>query len=455
MKSELRMPTLVGILLLFFSLGVTVFLFKNIRSLLGRANPAAIPSEIKITNLTDNGFTVSWITSAEVNGSVNFGEDESLGNIALDDRDQVSSETTASSTHHVTLRYLKPQTDYYFKIISASDTFDNNGRPYVVTTAPVIEGSSQLLNPAHGTVQKSDQTPADGAIVYLSLPNSTLLSTIVRSSGNWLITLSTARTADLVNFITTQGNEKMEIFVQAGKEGTAQVLTTFLDSSPVPQITLGKTYNFASKADLTSSPTPTPFGLLTPTPTPAPTVSPTSTPASSPTATPSSTPLTQAAPSLEKPESDDAIPSDRPVFSGTGVPGQIIAIKIESTASITATTKVNANGNWSWTPPSGLSPGNHTVTITTVDSAGKTVKFVRDFLVLASGTSVVEAATPSATPRVSASPSPTPTPFLSPSPTPVATPPTSGNLTPTLVTFLLGLVFICLGVGKLILLDKP
>jgi hypothetical protein len=120
------------------------------------------------------------------------------------------------------------------------------------------------------------------------------------------------------------------------------------------------------------------------------------------------------------------------------VPGSIISIKIESDNPITTTATVDQNGNWTWTPPAGLSPGNHQATITAADANGKTRTFIRDFTVLASGTQVTEAATPSATIQ----------------PTPKATAPASGNLTPTIFIFLSGLSLISLGLGRLLLMEN-
>ena len=434
MKVERRIPTILGILIITISLGATVFLFKNIRTYLGQATPDAIPSEVKITNISESGFTVSWVTAASVTGTISFGENSSLGNIATDDRDQISGKTGEYTTHHVTLQYLKPGGKYYFKIISGLQTFDNNGELYAITTALEIGASSSQALPVYGTVAKIDGSPAAGAIVYLNLGQATSLSTLVRSSGSWLVALNNARTTDLSEFVKLKENEKIEIFVQAGLEGTAQAKVTVGKASPVSQITLGKNYDFSQEVA----------------PTPGPTVAPTATPGVKfelpQVATPS--------PSLTSPATEAAIPSDRPAFSGTGIPGKTVTIKIESPTPITGTATVDQNGNWTWTPPSALPPGNHTITVTTTDSAENPIQFIRNFTVFASGTQVNEPATPSAT----ATPSPTPKPSPTIKPSPTATPstaPASGNLTPTFLILLLGLALLTLGVGRLFLLDKP
>lgn len=431
MTAEHRFPTILGLLVIVVSLVTVVFLFKNIRSLVSQATPDATPTEVKITNISESSFTVSWITAGHVSGTINFSEDSSLGNVATDDRDQISGTTGQYQTHHLTLRYLKPASQYYFKIISGGTTFDNNGEPYIVTTAPQISTTPGQISPAYGMVTKTDGSPASGAIVYLNLDRASPLSTLVKSSGSWLITINNARTTDLADYIKITGSEKLTIFVQAGGEDTAQATTTVANDSPVPQITLGKNLDLNQMA--LASPTASPGAGFKP-------------------------PAASFAPSLTSPASGSAVPSDRPVFGGTGIPGKTVVIKIQSAQSITGTTSVDQNGNWTWTPPSGLSPGEHTVTITTTDNAGNPVNFSRKFIVLASGTQVTEPATPSATPKTSPSPSPTskPSPTLKPTPTPLtSTAPASGNPTPTMIVLIIGLSLVTLGLGQFLFrIDK-
>lgn len=429
MKIEAKIPTILGIIIIVISLGATVLLFNNMRDFLGRASPDANPTEIKITNLSDSSFTVSWTTAGNVSGTINFGSEPSMGNVATDDRDQISGKTGQYLTHHLTLRYLKPQSKYYFKIISGGTSFDNKGEPYIVTTAPQMGTSVSGAPPIYGTIAKSDGSPAAGAIVYLTLPGGIPLSTLVKSSGNWLIALNNARTADLSGFIKLTGTEKIDIFVQAGSEGTARAVARVISDSPISQIVLGKRYDFSQETASLSATAEPSLGFKAPA-----------------TATPS--------PSLTSPASDSALPSDRPIFAGRGIPGKAVTIKVESPAPVTGTTSVDQNGNWTWTPPSGLSPGSHTVTVATTDSAGNPLQFTRNFTVLASGTQVTESATPSAT--ATSRPSPTARPTIKPSVTATAsTAPASGNVNPTILITLLGITLVVLGTGRFLLLDRP
>ncbi|MFH0863564.1 MAG: Ig-like domain-containing protein [Candidatus Gottesmanbacteria bacterium] len=457
-----RLPTLLGLFIIVVSLVSLVFLFKNARNLLSIATVDNEPAEVKITNISDNSFTISWVTLSKTSGTVNYGEDLSLGNILADDRDQVAGQTTPYFTHHSTLRYLKPSTKYYFKIISGSGTYDNDGEPYIVTTAPSVAASNQVF-PVYGTIVNSDGSPAVDAIVYLDIGQSPPLSTLVKSSGSWLITLNNARTADLTQLAQIKESDKINIFVQAGTE-TAQATAIINHDSPIPQITLGKNYNFSQTAIVTPSPKASPIVIASASPSASPKTL-TASPSASPISAGFQLPAISFKPSIISPASGSSVPSDRPVVRGTGIPGKIVTIKIESDNPITGTATVDQNGNWKWTPPEGLSPGNHTATVNTVDANGKPITLTYKFIVLESGTSVIESATTSGSLKVSPSPSPTPkaspTPKVSPTPKtttkPTATTSASvraGNIMWTTVLSLLGLIFISLGLGQFLWIPK-
>lgn len=404
MKSEGKIPTILGLVIITVSLVATVFLFKNIQGFLSRAAPDLIPAGVKITNLSSVGFTVSWMTETKTSGSVAFGE-EKAEKTAFDDRDQTSSETGEFQTHSVSIRYLKPETKYLFTIISGGKSFDNNGETYQVSTLAQTQGLDSSAQPAYGSVLKNDGAPAVDALVYLNLANGFSYSSLVKATGNWLITFT--------GNAPSVPDEKIDLLV-ADPGGTSRVITTADKLSPVPPITLGKTY------DLRNAPETGGFNAP---------------------------PATQPSPNLITPASGAAIPADRPVFSGTGVPGQTVTIEVNSPTPVSANVVVDSFGNWSWTPPSGLSTGEHTVKVQTTDKDGKLLEFVKTFLVLASGSSVVEAATPSATATPSVQPKPTIKPEATATP---STAPASGNLTPTFFLLLLSMILIVLGTGKLV-----
>ena len=139
----------------------------------------------------------------------------------------------------------------------------------------------------------------------------------------------------------------------------------------------------------------------------------------------------------------------RPLIRGTALPNQKVKIKIESEVIIDEVI-ADSNGLWSYRPPNSIPPGQHKITIETIDSFGVSKILTQNFTVFASGSQVAEAATPSATPTSTPIPTtppkttiiptstPTPTVILSitipPTQIPIVTPAPPGNTSSLVLT---------------------
>jgi len=434
-----KLPTILGIIILIIGLAAGVFLVTQGQEIFLRASPEITPNQIKVTNITDNSLTLSWTTQKETSGFIKYGESPSLEKTLADDRDQLSGETGAFTTHYVTLVNLKPSTTYYYKIGSEGKVFPTQGQPYESQSAMVAQGLLPPSDVASGIVSKPDGTPAEGAIVYLSMANTSPLSVQVKSSGSWLIPLNTARTTDL-NLFTEYDKEAqvIDVFVEAGSLGHSSAVTTTKNDNPVPPITLGETYDFRQYTEPSAITPPAEITL-----TPALTATPSGFSPGELLPTPTATPTGEL--SIINPEQGEDLNALKPEFTGTGPPGKLVEIVVESPSSYTGTIKVNGDGSWDWSPPADLEPGTHTIKIT---YGGQTVS--RTFTVLAAGESDLPAYT--ATPSATISPSPTPT--LKPTPTPLprtqmpsteAGVPDSGFVTPTFFFFIIGTSLVTAG----------
>ena len=450
MKKIKTLPTILGLLLLLGAIAGGVVMIKNGSNFFLKASPTLTPTQIKVTNITDTSFTVSWLTEEATSGFVKYGTEASLGFTATDDRDQLSGKTDNFTTHHVTLKNLKASTAYLFKIGSGNKTFDSNGQPYQVTTAKTAK-TPPANDVAYGTVVNQNNQPVEGAIVYLSLANASPASTLTKASGSWVIPLNLIRSADLSDWAVYDKEASIEeIFIQAGAPGTATVVATTKNDSPMPKITLGQNFDFRKIAEVTpeeekiqmenQATESSKFALE-------------ATPAASPT------PTATASKELKiiNPDQNEKLSTQRPEILGTAPAGETLTITVQSPATYSGTVKVDSKGNWQWSPPANLEPGEHTVTASYVDKNGKKQTVSHTFLVLAAGTSELPSLT--ATPSGSATPSPMPTASPSPTPTPTATTsgrvsmpsteggvPSSGYLTPTFLVFIMGcsLIFLSL-----------
>jgi len=447
MKKIKRLPTILGLLLVLGAIAGGVVMIKNGPDFFLKASPTLTPSQIKVTNITDNSFTVSWLTEDKTSGFVKYGTEQNLSFTGADDRDQLSGKTDTFNTHHITLKNLKPTTAYFFKIGSGGKIFDSNGQPYQITTAKTAK-TSPANDVAYGTVVNQSGQAVEGAIVYLSLANASPASTLTKASGSWVIPLNLIRSADLADWASYDKEASIEeIFIQAGALGTATVVATTKNDSPMPKITLGQNFDFRKIAEITpeeekiqmekQATESSKFALE-------------ATPAAS------STPTATADKELKiiNPGQNEKLNTQKPEILGTAPAGETLTITIQSTATYSGTVKVDSQGNWKWSPPANLEPGEHTITASYLDKNGQEQTVSHTFLVLASGTSELPSLT--ATPSGEATPSPTPT--ASPSPTPTATDagrvsmpsteggvPSSGYLTPTFLVFIIGCSLIFLG----------
>jgi len=447
MKKIKRLPTILGLLLVLGAIAGGVVMIKNGPDFFLKASPTLTPSQIKVTNITDNSFTVSWLTEDKTSGFVKYGTEQNLSFTGADDRDQLSGKTDNFNTHHITLKNLKPTTAYFFKIGSGGKIFDSNGQPYQITTAKTAK-TSPANDVAYGTVVNQSGQAVEGAIVYLSLANASPASTLTKASGSWVIPLNLICSADLADWASYDKEASIEeIFIQAGALGTATVVATTKNDSPMPKITLGQNFDFRKIAEITpeeekiqmekQATESSKFALE-------------ATPAAS------STPTATADKELKiiNPGQNEKLNTQKPEILGTAPAGETLTITIQSTATYSGTVKVDSQGNWKWSPPANLEPGEHTITASYLDKNGQEQTVSHTFLVLASGTSELPSLT--ATPSGEATPSPTPT--ASPSPTPTATDagrvsmpsteggvPSSGYLTPTFLVFIIGCSLIFLG----------
>lgn len=215
-RASLTNHLLLGWLGIFFGLiGLIASLTLVLRSsgLRIRALPEETPQEVRLTNLTENSVTVSWLTAAPTLASVVYSSRPDLSS-ALTGFDERGADVR-STLHFVTLTNLQPNTAYYFRLISGGGSFDNQSKPYTFTTAPHIS-----LTPAPPFVIKGKA--GREALVYFSFNDSTSLATLADENGNYLLTLNNALTKNLQNYYPVQKREKGYLLINDGQSQTGR-----------------------------------------------------------------------------------------------------------------------------------------------------------------------------------------------------------------------------------------
>jgi hypothetical protein len=234
-----------------------------------------------------------------------------------------------------------------------------------------------------------------------------------------------------------------QITVSSGEEIT-YASTDTLNDSPVPDMNLGKQYDFRrqqAKISNNSALALRPLQVSTTSPSPVSKSLPTSGAAVLGEQTAQNYMV-----SITSPKENAAIVTTLPLFQGTGIPGKYIGISIGFVNAIHGSVRVGQNGIWSFTPTRQLNQGNQTITISSIDSSGKPVAITQKFSILKSGTQVLGDATPSATLIPITTPNLTPTiiSLETITGTPISTlsgmtPPTTGNEFPTIVLLIISL----------------
>lgn len=391
-----RIPSIVGLFFLAAFLIATVWFGENYTQFLSRASGGDIPKNIQISNITDTSFTVSYTTDERINGMIIYGLNISMGQVALDDREQTTKKSSEHRTHYFTISDLIPGTKYYFAIQSGGKNFLNNKQPYEATTL-VSENSlfETTLNKVSvsGNVNLPDGSVPIEGIAYLSEITGQLISSVFRQDGTYKLE-PPVKPNTVLTIVLTNGLEVSHVSVAAA------------NSNSIPVVTLSKDYDFiASSSGILQQAMKVDFPLF-----------------SSKIA---------SSPGIFTPKNAEKFIDAQPVFKGTALPKAVVNVTIESEQKIQTSIEADNQGNWQFRPGVPLDPGQHIITIVTRDVSGIERIFKRSFTVFAAGSQFTE---PSISPTIAATPTPTGgvTPTLAPaSPTPTLTLVPTVSLRPT------------------------
>lgn len=355
-----KIPTVFGFIIITIGIVVTTLLVKTGGLLQINAGPGQEPKNAQITNVSDTSFTLIYTTDDNVIGTINYGADQNnLDSVALDDRDQLTQSVTKYSVHSITVRELKPQTAYYFSITSGDKKYLNKGSLYSIKTGSQINAQPSIDPPISGKVILPDGSAPSQALVIVSVNNAQKISTVSKTDGSYAIPLNSLRNESLDSYFNLDQNSIINIEITSGAMSSS-VSVSQSQISPVPIVTLSNTYDFSSPSS--NSPSPAAdnndqsFRSLDGKP-------------------------KSSEPQILTPKSNGELNSQQPKFEGRANANETVNIEIHSDEQIQTQVKADSTGNWSFTPTSPLSPGNHTITITTKNSQGIKQIITKDFFV--------------------------------------------------------------------------
>jgi len=386
-----KIPTILALLLLGVAIGAGYYFFSKSQI---AVNPEEIPNNIKITNIADNKFSVSWTTKSATIGNVEYGvSGEKLGGSAGDDKGN-----SKYKTHHITISKLQPNTQYNFRILSGEPTnrFDNKGLPYTVVTGPVISTVPVAKN-LYGEVTGTNED----TLVYITLPGAYPASTTLKNNGAYNISISTIRTNDLKNYITYDPAATVVGITLDDGKGSTQVSASTANITPVPKITMGKNEDFRNAFTPTVAEVDSNFAeIIVGSPMPQSVQIFNVEPLSADINVVVDGKATITNPSTE----GEVLTTTKPEFRGNGEESSTITIAISGQKAVSDTVKVDSNGEWRWTPPIELKTGKQKITVSYMDTNDKAQKIERSFSITTTKVDSVPAlvATSSAmaTPRI-------------------------------------------------------
>jgi hypothetical protein len=409
-KHSKTIPTIIGIILLVVTSAVGVILVQGKQMFRLRASVDSEPQNVRISNVSDANFSVTWTTRKSLTSFVTWGEGpQALTNMEQDD-------LGVGYLHAVTIRNLSPVKTYYFKINSDGVDYGNNGSPWQATTGGALEPPSEAKS-VSGTLLKVTGTPAGKALVFLSVSGAIPMSTTTSDNGSFVFPISQLRTSDLSGYFGLVSDTIIEISAQGGPDGASSAQIKFASSRNVPPMILGQVHDFlnlpASSGDSSDEDLALRANLESPD-----------------EATDSgqsgfalddikiSTPSAKTV-TLDNVDNGETINSTVPEFFGQAPVGTQITITVNSGEPITGSVSVPKTGKWSWSPTTGLEEGSHKVTLSWKDASGVSKSLTKNFIVAAAkGPAFIS--TPSATQTATLPP-----------------PPVSGIEAPTLIMILM------------------
>lgn len=400
--SQKRIPTIIALAILLASIWVTLLLIKGSINIIGKASPDLTPQNITVTNIKDSSFTVVFTTNGKAVAAVNL-DDNNQSRLFFDDREIDSRGQKEFYSHSVTVTNLKPKTKYSFYIMLNGSAYFDKGNKFATTTGSIIDTSPESLKTIKGKVILPSGDPAQDTIIKISADQSQELSAITKDSGEYEIPVSSIRTNTLDSYVKLNDESKLTLTAMR-QYLQSKINIIYKNADNIPLSTLSQDYDFESRqsAESNESITESQFNI--------------------PTVT-----SKRGEVKILTPKKDESFIDSKPLFSGTAIPFGKIKITIQSNI-ITAETTASRNGSWSFRPSTDLPPGEHTITIETLDANGITRIITEKFFVFGSGSQILESATPSATPIIL----PTLIPTSVPTATPIAAPTVTPTVTPTL-----------------------
>lgn len=328
---------IIVVVLLAIPATLLAFNLFNIRSYLPFAEGDIEPMDVNITNITENGFSVTWWTpTKQTEGSIKYGTGGSVSTVVQDDRG--SGNDKKFETHHVSVSSLTPETEYSFSIFVNNKEYKRGGASYyTVKTLPVLS-QAPTPNPVTGTISNAESIKND-AVVFVYLSNSSedqsiVYSTNTSSNGTFAIDVGTVRSSVVSRPFTIGNDTQMNFYALAKGKLYGTKETTFNSDAgniPLTETVVSLDFPTLDYVTVDEEPEPDPVDI-----------------------------------SVTSPEEGDVLTSLSRV-RGYANPEENLTIEISGSQTITADIVADSSGYYSYDIYETLTDGNYGLTVSSKD----------------------------------------------------------------------------------------
>ncbi|KKQ50564.1 MAG: hypothetical protein US95_C0025G0003 [Candidatus Woesebacteria bacterium GW2011_GWB1_38_5] len=250
-------PTLVGVIILLFGLASGVVLLNARQIFRLGAVDISTPKNVRVSNITDSSFCISFLTAKEVRPFVKVGGDKFF----ISDIQTIRA-NEKSNIHYFTINGLLPEREYFFTINSDGvDYFKDN--PMTARTGKQI-ASNTKGGIIYGKVYSKSGEELKDALVYVRGGNGSLVSTKTSGDGSFMFSTSHIRTADLSSYEEFDEERTIIQVLIENIQSTSSITTNLKNSYPFPPIIIGQNLDLrqsSANVDYTV-PLPSVFGAF-------------------------------------------------------------------------------------------------------------------------------------------------------------------------------------------------
>jgi len=134
---------LIGLAVFFLLLICFVKMAEKKNGAIEKFFNGSLPENVRISNLTNSSFAVSWLTKRKVDGSLLYGKKGFSLVEVFDDRVVRGRKSNGFYTHHVTASGLEADSEYVFKIKSGKKVFDGKDSKQAFEARTLREGAGE------------------------------------------------------------------------------------------------------------------------------------------------------------------------------------------------------------------------------------------------------------------------------------------------------------------------